>query len=129
MVDALNGRIPRRVAAAALLLGAAILAACSVGAVPPKDTGKPVPDVPAGGVLLQGAGATFPAVLYDEWFQRFHSAHPAIVISYDAVGSGEGVRRFIAHAASLDERVDFGASDAAMRDDEMALVPGGVILL
>ena len=111
------------------LLASASLSACSVGAVPPKEDAKPKPAVPAGGLLLQGAGATFPAVLYDEWFRRYQSAHPTDVITYDAVGSGEGIRRFIGRAAADDEKVDFGASDAAMRDDEMAMVSGGAVLL
>jgi phosphate transport system substrate-binding protein len=85
--------------------------------------------VPAGGVLLEGAGATFPAVLYNEWFHQYETAHPRTVITYDPVGSGEGVRRFVGRAATEDERVDFGASDAAMRDDEIAAVPNGALLL
>jgi phosphate transport system substrate-binding protein len=80
-------------------------------------------------MLLQGAGATFPAVLYDDWFRRYQTAHPQSVITYDAVGSGEGIRRFIGRSAADDERVDFGASDAAMRDDEIAMVPNGALLL
>jgi phosphate transport system substrate-binding protein len=51
------------------------------------------------------------------------------VITYDPVGSGEGIRRFIGRTATPDERVDFGASDAGMRDDEMAMVPAGVQLV
>ena len=40
-------------------------------------------------------------------------------LSYDAVGSGEGVKQFMAGM------VDFGASDAAMRDEQMAAVARG----
>jgi phosphate transport system substrate-binding protein len=103
--------------------------ACSVGAVPAKTNAKPKPAVPVGGILLEGAGATFPALLYDEWFRQYENAHPRTVITYDAVGSGEGVRRFVGRSATDDERVDFGASDAAMRDDEIAAVPSGAVLL
>jgi phosphate transport system substrate-binding protein len=103
--------------------------ACSAGAVPAKTNARPMPAVPAGGLLLQGAGATFPEVLYDEWFRQYESAHPLTVITYDAVGSGEGVRRFVGRTATDDERVDFGASDAALRDDEIAAVPSGALLL
>src|SRR5215470_10354911 len=71
---------------------------------------------PAGGVLLRGAGATFPSLLYKKWFADYHAAHPDVAITYDAVGSGEGVRRFIGTAVKDDERVDFAASDAAMTD-------------
>src|SRR5262249_60100376 len=79
--------------------------------------------------LLQGAGATFPSVLYEKWFSIYQAEHPKLAISYDAVGSGEGIRRFIGRDIKEEERVDFGASDAAMRDDEMAMVPGGAMLV
>jgi phosphate transport system substrate-binding protein len=102
---------------------------CSDGAVPRQDAELPTPEVPAGGVLLRGAGATFPSILYKQWFDRYHADHPNRVIAYAAVGSGEGVRRFIGQGIKDDERVDFGASDAAMTDDEQARTQGGVVLV
>jgi phosphate transport system substrate-binding protein len=117
-----------RVAVLLISIGATV-GACSVGTVPTRTNAKPKPAVPAGGILLQGAGATFPAVLYDEWFHQYENSHPRTLITYDAVGSGEGVRRFVGRSATDDERVDFGASDAAMRDDEIAAVPNGALLL
>ncbi len=53
----------------------------------------------------------------------------ARAVSYEAVGSGEGIRRFIGRNVSDHERVDFGASDAAMTDAEMAAVDRGALLL
>jgi len=120
---------PRVVACLVALLAVASGSGCSSGAAPRKDSGRPDPVVPPGATLLQGAGATFPAVLYDQWFRRYQAAHPNDVIAYEAVGSGEGVRRFIGRDLADGEQVDFGASDAAMRDDEMALVPSGVVLV
>jgi phosphate transport system substrate-binding protein len=109
---------------------AGILYGCSAGAMPSKESGAgPKPLVPQGGVLLQGAGATFPSVLYEEWFRLYQADHPKKMITYEAVGSGEGVRRFIGHNVKDEERVDFGASDAAMADDEMASVPAGALLV
>ncbi|MFL5338444.1 MAG: phosphate ABC transporter substrate-binding protein PstS, partial [Geminicoccaceae bacterium] len=70
--------------------------------------------------LIRGAGATFPAPLYLTWVAQFEQAHPSVAVDYDAVGSGEGVSRFIAGS------VDFAASDAAMTDEQIANVPGGV---
>src|SRR5262249_42420518 len=113
----------------AALVGMASATACSAGAVPAKETAKPAPAVPAGGVLLQGAGATFPALIYDEWFRKYQSSHPLNVVTYDAVGSGEGIRRFIGRTAPPEEKVASAASDAAMRDDEMAQVPEGAVLV
>jgi phosphate transport system substrate-binding protein len=115
----------------AVVLGlAGILYGCSAGAVPGKETGAgPKPAVPEGGVLLQGAGATFPSVLYEKWFRLYQADHPEKLIAYDAVGSGEGLRRFIGRNVKDEERVDFGASDAAMGDDEIASVPAGALLV
>jgi phosphate transport system substrate-binding protein len=111
------------------LVASLSLSACSAGAVPKKEPAKAPPAIPPGGVLLRGAGATFPAPLYEQWFRMYSTAHPDEVIAYDAVGSGEGVRRFVGKSVAEDERIDFGASDAAMRDDEIALVNDGVVLL
>ena len=78
----------------------------------------------AGGLLaLRGAGATFPAPLYQRWINTFAEHHPNFPISYEAVGSGEGVRRFLA------EEVDFAGSDAALSDEEMAQVKRGAQLV
>src|SRR5262249_43735412 len=77
----------------------------------------------AGTLQLQGAGATFPAPLYKKWVEEYQKQHPDVQLSYKAIGSGEGIKQFMAGA------VDFGASDAAMSDEEMAAVARGVQLL
>ena len=79
--------------------------------------------VPAGTLQLHGAGATFPAPLYKKWLEEYQKQHSGVQVSYDAVGSGEGTKRFMAGV------VDFGASDAAMSDEEIAAVTRGVQLL
>lgn len=94
-----------------------------------QSQSRPKPGVPPGGVLLEGAGATFPSILYKQWFATYQQQHPSTVISYEAVGSGEGIRRFIGQNAQPDERVDFGASDAALQDSEISQVPEGVVML
>ena len=66
---------------------------------------------------ITGAGATFPAPLYQKWFQEYKQASGAEV-NYQAVGSGAGIKNITAHA------VDFGASDAPMNAAEMAAAPG-----
>lgn len=75
------------------------------------------------GVKLQGAGASFPAPLYNKWFKSYGANHPDVQVDYQSVGSGGGKKSVI------DKTVDFGASDAAMSDEEMARVQGGVQLL
>jgi phosphate transport system substrate-binding protein len=42
---------------------------------------------------LRGAGSTFSAALYKQWIETYHQDHPQVSITYNAVGSGEGVRR------------------------------------
>jgi phosphate transport system substrate-binding protein len=63
---------------------------------------------------LQGSGATFPAPLYKRWFLEYYQAHPDVQISYQAIGSGAGIRQFTQGLTI------FGASDAAMNDKEIA---------
>jgi phosphate transport system substrate-binding protein len=74
-------------------------------------------------VKLQGAGASFPAPLYLKWFKTFSGAHSNVQVDYQSVGSGSGVKSF------MDRTVDFAASDAAMKPEDMAKVEGGVQLL
>jgi len=74
-------------------------------------------------LTLQGAGATFPAPLYQRWFSEFAKTHPQVQINYQALGSGAGIKQF------TDGLVDFGASDAAMTDEEIAAVTTGVLLV
>jgi len=74
-------------------------------------------------VKLQGAGASFPAPLYLKWFKSYSGAHPNVQVDYQSVGSGSGVKSF------MDRTVDFAASDAAMKPEDMAKVDGGVQLL
>jgi phosphate transport system substrate-binding protein len=91
-----------------------MLAACGGTGAPGTDGGD--------AVKLQGAGASFPAPLYNKWFKSYSAAHQNVLVDYQSVGSGSGVKSVIDHT------VDFGASDAAMKPDDMAKVPGGVQL-
>jgi phosphate transport system substrate-binding protein len=72
---------------------------------------------------LNGAGATFPAPLYERYAREVRKKHPELKVNYQAIGSGGGIRQTIAGT------VDFGASDAAMKDDEIAKVKNGIILV
>jgi len=83
------------------------------------DRGK----VTASNADLVGSGATFPNPLYQRWIKEFTRNQPGVTIFYDAVGSGEGTKRFMA------QTVDFGASDSAMSDEQIAQVQRGVQLV
>jgi len=74
-------------------------------------------------VALTGAGASFPSPLYQRWFQELNGQVPELQVNYQSVGSGAGVEQFTAGT------VDFGASDVAMTDEELAAIDRGAILL
>jgi phosphate transport system substrate-binding protein len=77
-----------------------------------------------GSVSITGAGATFPQPLYKRWMDVYREEHPDVTFSYEGVGSGEGIKRFLA------EEVDFGASDAALSDADLAKVgPRGAVMV
>jgi len=71
------------------------------------------------GVPLTGAGATFPKPIYDKWFHDFNDVEPGAKINYQAIGSGGGVEQFTSGT------VDFGASDAPLKDEEIAAIKAG----
>jgi phosphate transport system substrate-binding protein len=67
---------------------------------------------PASGGTISGAGATFPQPVYDEWASRFKDSN-GTTVNYNPIGSGGGIAQFTANT------VDFGATDAAMEDQEL----------
>ena len=71
-------------------------------------------------ISLRGAGATFPAPLYKKWIDVYQAAHQNVSISYSAVGSGEGIKRFLA------ETVDFAGSDENLSESDASKVEAGV---
>lgn len=79
--------------------------------------------VSANAQQLAGAGATFPAPLYQRWGVDYNAKVPGVRVNYQSVGSGAGVKNLTQGV------VDFGASDAAMTDAEIARVPRGVVMI
>ena len=63
---------------------------------------------------INAAGATFPAPIYQKWFEEFHKAHSDIQINYQSIGSGGGIRQF------TEGTVVFGASDMPMTNEQIA---------
>ena len=72
-------------------------------------------------VKLNGAGATFPNVIYSDWILTYNAAHSDVQFNYQSIGSGGGIRQF------SDGTVDFGASDAPMSDSAIAVINGNVL--
>lgn len=65
------------------------------------------------GGTINGAGATFPQPVYSEWANQYKKAS-GTTVNYQGIGSGGGIAQF------TEGTVDFGASDAAMTDEEEA---------
>ncbi|HTW67480.1 MAG TPA: phosphate ABC transporter substrate-binding protein PstS [Bryobacteraceae bacterium] len=65
---------------------------------------------------INAAGATFPAPIYQKWFEEFHKLHSDIQINYQAIGSGGGIRQL------TEGTVDFGASDMPMTNEQMSKI-------
>jgi len=71
----------------------------------------------ADGLLVNGAGATFPYPLYSKWFAEYNKLRPELKFNYQSIGSGGGIQQITAGT------VDFGATDATMTDEEIARIP------
>jgi phosphate transport system substrate-binding protein len=65
------------------------------------------------GGTINGAGATFPQPVYDEWASRLKDKSD-ITVNYNPIGSGGGVAQFTAGT------VDFGATDPPLKPEEIA---------
>jgi phosphate transport system substrate-binding protein len=61
---------------------------------------------------LTGAGATFPAPIYQKWFSEYQSIGN-VQINYQPNGSGGGIK------AVTEGTTDFGASDMPMTDEQL----------
>lgn len=77
---------------------------------------------PGSSVQLQGSGSTFVKPIMDKWTSEFGKLNPTVRIDYQGTGSGAGIK------AIQNQTSDFGASDAAMSDDEMKATTAGEIV-
>jgi len=102
MMKTLNSRGGRAAAVAALVvaMGAGVLA---------QKT------------LINGAGATFPYIIYSKWFSEYNKLHPEVQINYQSQGSGFGIQQI------QKQTVFFGATDGPMTKDQMLAAPGAIL--
>ncbi|MBD2019638.1 phosphate ABC transporter substrate-binding protein PstS [Leptolyngbya sp. FACHB-36] len=105
--------------AIALALGLVSCAPQTTNAPPAGGDSATSPAATSGGgtASISGAGASAPRPLYERWFQEYNRQNPNVQISYDSVGSGAGVKRF------LDQTVDFAASDDPLKEDDRQKLP------
>lgn len=69
-------------------------------------------------VRVTGAGATFPEPLYKKWVVEYGRAHAGVIVDYNGIGSGGGVR------ALMDKTVGFAGTDAPLSKKEIAALGG-----
>jgi len=63
---------------------------------------------------VQGAGASFPSLVYGRWAIAYEKSSGGVPIHYKATGSGDGVKRITARD------VQFGGSDSPLSSEELA---------
>lgn len=71
---------------------------------------------------ILGAGATFPYPLYARIFADY-AREKQVRVNYQAIGSGGGIKQL------LNQTVDFGATDAFMKDKDLEKAPAPIVHL
>jgi len=72
-------------------------------------------------VRLNGAGATFPNIIYQNWILTYNQKFDNVELNYQSIGSGGGIRQF------SDKTVDFGGTDAPMTDSAITAIQSNVL--
>lgn len=88
----------RVITVAALAIASAVVPACAGRSVVP----------------VQGSGSTFAYPLYSKWIALYARHVPGVRLNYQSSGSGAGIRQI------TDRTIDFGATDTAMTDEQLA---------
>jgi len=68
--------------------------------------------VPKKTLLINGAGASFPYILYSKWIMEYKKTQASVRINYQSIGSGGGIRQFLAGT------LDFGGTDIPLFQEE-----------
>ena len=102
-----NRRMPQVVVVSLAVLCIAILTmvACNSSSKPSSET--------ASSTQIIGAGSTFIYPVMTRWISDFQGSHPGVQINYQSIGSGGGIQQL------KKGLVDFGASDAALDDQQL----------
>jgi phosphate transport system substrate-binding protein len=122
-----------------LVVGGSVLAACGstgTGATTLAPTATPTPvctgttanpgysnglaAVSGQATTLSGAGSTFVAPMMSVWTKAYATSN-SVQVAYQSVGSGAGISQLQANT------VDFGDSDAYMKDSDIAKAKGPVV--
>jgi phosphate transport system substrate-binding protein len=71
----------------------------------------------AGSTTVNGSGATFPKLFYEEAIAELEAIDDGIVVNYNAVGSGQGKKDLAA------ETSDWAGSDSTVKESELGQFP------
>jgi phosphate transport system substrate-binding protein len=72
---------------------------------------------------ITGAGSTFDYPSFTKWFEAYSQVDQNVRFNYQSIGSGGGIKNL------MNQTVDFGASDAPMKDEALATAPGKILHL
>ncbi|MEM6838913.1 MAG: phosphate ABC transporter substrate-binding protein PstS [Cyanobacteria bacterium P01_C01_bin.120] len=115
----LNGLSRLGLAIATLML----VIACQQTPAPPAPEAT-TPTSATAPITLNGTGASLPLLIYERIFTEYRQqVDPNLQINFQPTGSAAGIQQVIS------QTVDFGASDVAMADEEIAQVEPGVVLV
>lgn len=86
---------------------------------------------PQKNLTLNGAGASFPAPVYQNWTHNYTESHPGIKVNYQSLGSGAGINQIKAGT------VDFAGTDNPLTQKEQQeaglqqfpMLTGGVVVI
>ncbi|HEU5347487.1 MAG TPA: phosphate ABC transporter substrate-binding protein PstS [Ktedonobacterales bacterium] len=106
-----------KMALSAVLAGSVVVAACG-GSPATGTSGSPCPSTTS----LSGAGSTFDAPLFSKMFTEYAGLGCRVQVNYQAVGSGAGITQL------LQQTVDFGATDAPMKQVDLDSSKNGPVL-
>ena len=117
-----RGKIaPNRTLRLILLLALlAVLVAAGISLFKDISRGRHGDDI-EGRARVVGAGASFPAPLYQRWFKDLYQIDSRYQVDYQSIGSGAGISNLI------EGRVDFAGSDYPLAEDEMSSIKEGVL--
>ena len=100
----------------------AAIAACIAIVACGRDTDRSWNALPEP-ATLRGTGATVPKALFAKWSEQYALVEPTTKLTYDAEGSGAGVK------GAEDASADFGVSDSPLSDTEAAKTGASVLHL
>lgn len=63
---------------------------------------------------VNGAGASFPKLLFEEWIDEYNFDQPFVTINYQSIGSGGGIESFI------EDKIDFGSSEKYLTGGDLS---------